>query len=60
MQYAKSTLADALKDNLENRLDDNDGGLIAVDKDGNIATGTNTGGMLRGVADGSGRFEVSW
>ncbi len=60
MQYGKSSLADALKDNLENRLDADDGGLIAVDRSGNIATGTNTGGMLRGVADGSGRFEVSW
>lgn len=60
MQYAKSTMADALKDNLENRLDAGDGGLIAVDKDGNIATGTNTGGMLRGIADGGGRFEVTW
>jgi beta-aspartyl-peptidase (threonine type) len=60
MQYGKASLVDALKDNLENRLDPADGGLIGVDKDGNIATGTNTGGMLRGVADGKGRFEVSW
>ena len=60
MQYGGSSLADALNDNLENRLDKNDGGLIAVDHDGNIATGTNTPGMIRGVADSSGRFEVSW
>ena len=60
MQYGKSTLSAAIKDNLENRLDKNDGGLIAVDHEGNIATGTNTPGMLRGIADGKGRFEVRW
>lgn len=60
MQYAKSSLADAIKDNLENRLEPNDGGLIAVDADGNIVTGTNTPGMIRGEADGKGRFEVRW
>jgi beta-aspartyl-peptidase (threonine type) len=56
----KASLAAAVKDNLENRLDKNDGGLIAVDHEGNIATGTNTPGMVRGMADSSGRFEVSW
>ena len=60
MQYGKTSLAEAIEDNLENRLDPADGGLIGVDKDGNIATGTNTAGMLRGVADDKGRFEVSW
>ena len=60
MQYGNVTLKEALSDNLENRLDRNDGGLIAVDHKGNIETGTNTPGMLRGIADGKGRFEVSW
>ncbi len=60
MQYANATLENAVKDNLENRLNPNDGGLIAVDKDGNIAVGTNTAGMLHGIADGKGQFKVAW
>ena len=36
-----------------------DGGLIAVDKDGNIATPFNSEGMYRGAADSAGRFEIA-
>ena len=60
LKYKKVSLADAVKDNLENRLKKGDGGLIAVDKDGNIAMGFNTGGMARAAADSEGRFEVIW
>jgi beta-aspartyl-peptidase (threonine type) len=39
-------------------LKPNDGGLIAVDKDGNISLQASTGAMSRGAADSSGRFET--
>jgi beta-aspartyl-peptidase (threonine type) len=35
-----------------------DGGLIAIDRLGNVALEYNSGGMFRGAADSSGRFEV--
>lgn len=60
MKYRKVKLQEAVDDNLQNRLEKNDGGLIAVDKNGNIATGTNTAGMIRGIAHSDGRFEISW
>lgn len=60
MKYKNSTLEQAVNDNLENRLDQGDGGLIAVDKDGNVAFGFNTTGMAVAVADSTGKFEVIW
>ncbi len=60
MLYKGSTLEAAVKDNLENRLDQGDGGIIAVDRDGNISMGFNTKGMARAAADSTGRFEILW
>jgi beta-aspartyl-peptidase (threonine type) len=60
LKYKKVTLQEAVNDNLNRRLNKNDGGLIAIDKDGNIAMGYNTGGMARAAADSSGRFDVIW
>ncbi len=60
LKYKNVTLEEAVNDNLNRRLNKNDGGLIAIDKDGNIAMGFNTGGMARAAADSSGRFEVHW
>ena len=60
MKYKGKSLKDAIEDNLKNRLDKGDGGLIGVDKDGNIFMATNTQGMARAAADSSGRFEVIW
>jgi beta-aspartyl-peptidase (threonine type) len=60
MKYRGVTLADALNDNLEKRLNPGDGGLIAVDKDGNISMGFNTGGMSRAAADSNGRYDIIW
>lgn len=60
LKYKKVTLRQAVDDNLNNRLKKGDGGLIAVDKDGNIAMGFNTGGMARAAADSKGRNEVIW
>ena len=39
-------------------LDPKDGGLIAVDRDGNISQRASTSAMARGAADSSGRFET--
>ncbi|MGB1930876.1 MAG: isoaspartyl peptidase/L-asparaginase family protein [Mariniblastus sp.] len=60
MKYKGATLQEAVDDNLQRRLNKNDGGLIAVDKDGNIAMGFNTAGMARAAADSQGRYEVIW
>ncbi|MEL7500056.1 MAG: isoaspartyl peptidase/L-asparaginase [Planctomycetota bacterium] len=60
MKYKNSSLTDAVQDNLKRRLRKGDGGLIAVDKDGNIEMGFNTGGMARAAADSDGRFEIIW
>jgi beta-aspartyl-peptidase (threonine type) len=60
MKYKKVTLQVAVDDNLNTRLNKGDGGLIAVDHNGNIAMGFNTGGMARAAADSSGRFDVIW
>jgi len=60
MKYRGATLQEAVDDNLRRRLNKNDGGLIAVDKDGNIAMGFNTAGMARAAADSKGRYEVIW
>ncbi|MGY8748055.1 MAG: isoaspartyl peptidase/L-asparaginase family protein [Pirellulales bacterium] len=60
MKYKGVTLQAAVDDNLRRRLNKNDGGLIAIDKDGNIAMGFNTAGMARAAADSEGRYEVIW
>ena len=60
MLYKKASLEEAVQDNLKNRLNKNDGGIIAVDKDGNISMEYNTAGMARAAADSNGRFEVLW
>jgi beta-aspartyl-peptidase (threonine type) len=40
------------------KLQPGDGGVIAIDRFGNIVTSFNTPGMFRGAADAGGRFEV--
>lgn len=60
MKYKKATLKDAIDDNLGKRLNKGDGGLIGVDRDGNIYMAFNTNGMARASADSSGKFEVLW
>ncbi|MGE4619327.1 MAG: isoaspartyl peptidase/L-asparaginase [Planctomycetota bacterium] len=49
------TACDAL---IHEVLQPDDGGLIAVDRSGNIAFSYSTGGMYRAAANSSGRFEV--
>jgi len=58
MEYKNYSLEEAADEMINKRLKSGDGGLIAVDKDGNYATPFNTEGMFRGVANSSGLFEV--
>ena len=58
MAYKKMSLKEAADELIYKRLNENTGGLISVDKDGNFATPFNTNGMLRGVANSDGLFEV--
>ena len=60
MRYRQTPIADSAKEILTNRLKKGDGGIIAVDKDGNITMQYNTADMARAAADSSGRFEVLW
>lgn len=60
IKYKGSTVGQAVNDILANELPNAAGGIIAVDKDGNISMEFSTAGMARAAADSSGRFEVSW
>ncbi len=56
--YKNMPLTDAADELIYKRLNKNTGGLIAVDKNGSFAMPFNTNGMLRGVANSEGLFEV--
>ncbi len=58
MEYRGATLEEAANEVIENVLEPDDGGLIAVSHDGEIVLAFNTTGMFRGAADSRGRFEV--
>ena len=58
MAYKGMSLKDAVHEVIYNTLQANDGGVIAVDKEGNFAMEFNTSGMFRGVATSDGTFEV--
>jgi len=60
IKYAGQTVDQAVKTILTKTLNRGDGGIIAVDKAGNITMQYNTGGMARAAADSNGRFEVLW
>lgn len=60
MRYAERAVDQAVKEILDNRLEKGMGGIIAVDKDGQITMQFNTGGMPRAAADSRGRFDVIW
>ncbi|MGA7720129.1 MAG: isoaspartyl peptidase/L-asparaginase [Ignavibacteriaceae bacterium] len=59
MEYKRMTLKQAAEDVIYTQLQPDDGGLIAVDRDGNYTAPFNTSGMFRGVATSSGKFEVN-
>ncbi len=58
MAYQRISLDDAVRTVLEDELQPGDGGIIAVDHQGQISVRFNTAGMYRGAADWRGRFEV--
>jgi len=58
MEYKGMSLNDAANEMINNRLSPNDGGLIAVDKDGNFTLQYNTKSMLRGFVTSEGKREV--
>ena len=58
MEFKGMTLKDAAEEVVFNILKKDDGGVIAVDKDGNYATPFNTLGMYRGIATSDGVFEI--
>jgi beta-aspartyl-peptidase (threonine type) len=58
MAYKGASLKDSVREVIYDILQPNDGGVIAVDKEGNFAMEFNTSGMFRGVATSDGTFEV--
>ncbi len=58
MEYKNYSLRDAADEIINKILKPGDGGLIAVDKNGNYVTAFNTEGMFRGVANSDGIFDV--
>ena len=58
MEYKNYSLQKAADEMIHKRLKPGDGGLIAVDKNGNYVMSFNTEGMFRGVANADGKFEV--
>lgn len=58
MQFGGQTLAQAVDAVVFDTLQPDDGGVIAVDRDGNLAAKFNSAGMYRGLADANGRFLV--
>lgn len=58
MEYKGMTLKDAADEVVFKMLKKEDGGIIAVDKNGNYAAPFSTSGMYRGAADSDGLFEV--
>ena len=58
MELRDLPLQEAVDRVVHQKLQPGDGGVIAVDGQGNISMSFNTAGMFRGAADSSGRFEV--
>ena len=58
MEYKNWTLQQSAEEVIFKKLNKDDGGLIAVDKDGNISLVYNSEGMFRGKADSNGKFEI--
>jgi len=59
MAYGGMSLQESAEEVVLRTLNKGDGGIIGVDRHGNIALVFNTEGMFRGAADASGRFEVA-
>jgi beta-aspartyl-peptidase (threonine type) len=59
MEYRGDSLQKAVNHVLNEKLKPGDGGVIAVDRDGNICMDFNSRGMFRACADSKGRLEVA-
>lgn len=59
MEFAGQSLAQASRALVFDVLQPDDGGLIAVDRDGNLSAPFSSAGMYRGLADSRGRFQVA-
>ncbi|MDP2159493.1 MAG: isoaspartyl peptidase/L-asparaginase [Flavobacterium sp.] len=61
MQYKNVSLADAAKETIQKKVPEmgGDGGIIAIDKDGNIIMEFNTAGMYRASIDKSGAKTIA-
>lgn len=60
MKYSGATVEQAVTDILGDQLRPGDGGIIAIDKYGQVFMDFNTGGMARAAADSTGVSEVIW
>ncbi len=58
MRYKNWTLKQSAEHVLKNRLREGDGGIIGIDKNGEIVWVYTTPGMFRAAADASGRLDV--
>lgn len=58
VEFGGATLDEAVRALVDRTLEPGDGGVIAVDRFGNLVARFNSEGMYRGLADASGRFEV--
>lgn len=58
MEFGGQALAEAVRAVVFDVLQPGDGGVIAVDRDGNVALRFNSEGMYRGHADAAGAFDV--
>ncbi|MCP3962031.1 MAG: isoaspartyl peptidase/L-asparaginase [bacterium] len=58
IEYKGLGVRQAAEEVIHGKLDEGDGGLIAVGAGGEIAMVFNSSGMFRGAADSNGRFEV--
>ena len=59
MEYKQLAMHDAVQHVVDDVLEPDVGGIIAIGADGSIAVPFNTQAMLRGAADSSGRFDVA-
>lgn len=58
MEYKGMTLEEAANEMIFNKLDKGDGGVIAVDSEGNYAMPYSTNSMMRGVVTSDGKKEI--
>lgn len=60
MKYKNISIGQAAKEVIHTVLKKDEGGLIGMDQQGNIAIEFNTKGMSSAVADSTGRMDINW